>query len=247
MYAFPLQSPNTTPQNKLPPGLGGEPGSEISQPESPGQTKEKKSKGANGIATNGGAIAVPGEGNPDEYPKETEDFCSVCGDIYSYDDNNEIIYCDGCNVAVHQACYGVSKIPAGEWLCDRCKSKVLPECFLCSQKGGAMKELVDLPGRWVHVTCVATLYELRPLDYSHKIGPPGIVDKIDKRRYHLKCATCKERNAKNITGPLIQCKSKRCTQAFHPICCKKKLIYCKDLGIFVTYCQKHANEAPQTS
>jgi hypothetical protein len=26
-----------------------------------------------------------------------------------------------------------------------------------------MKELVDLPGHWVHVTCVAALYELRPL------------------------------------------------------------------------------------
>ncbi len=37
-----------------------------------------------------------------EYPKETDDSCAVCGDIYSYDDNNEIIYCDGCNVAVHQ-------------------------------------------------------------------------------------------------------------------------------------------------
>ena len=56
------------------------------------------------VGGNGGAVvgSGEGEGDPSEYPKETEDFCSVCGDIYSYDDNNEIIYCDGCNVAVHQ-------------------------------------------------------------------------------------------------------------------------------------------------
>jgi hypothetical protein len=198
------------------------------------------------VAGNGGAVVGGGEdGDPSEYPKETEDFCSVCGDIYSYDDNNEIIYCDGCNVAVHQACYGVNKVPAGEWMCDRCKSGVLPTCHLCSQKGGAMKELVDLPGHWVHVTCVAALYELRPLDFSKKLGPAGLLDKIDKRRYKLKCETCREMNRKDVTGPLIQCKRKRCAKAFHPICCKKKLSYCKELGIFVTFCKQHAAEAPQ--
>ncbi len=32
--------------------------------------------------------------------------CTVCKDGSS-DDNNQIIFCDGCDMAVHQACYGV--------------------------------------------------------------------------------------------------------------------------------------------
>jgi hypothetical protein len=32
-----------------------------------------------------------------------------------------IVFCDGCNVAVHQLCYGILSIPAAEWLCETCK------------------------------------------------------------------------------------------------------------------------------
>jgi hypothetical protein len=62
---------------------------------------------SNGVGGNGGAVIGVGEegeafNNPEEYPKEAEDCCAVCGDVHPYGDNNEIIYCDGCNVAVHQ-------------------------------------------------------------------------------------------------------------------------------------------------
>jgi len=174
-----------------------------------------------------------------------DDFCAVCGDIYSYD-NNAIIFCDGCNVAVHQECYGVHEIPDGEWLCDRCKVKVFPLCQLCSLKGGAMKQVVDTTN-WVHLTCVATLYEVTPLDLNANLGPPGLLDKIDKRRYKLKCKSCKDRRRKDITGPLIQCVSKKCTTAFHPICAQKRLVYNKELGIFVTHCNLHAPTPPPTT
>jgi len=167
-----------------------------------------------------------------------DDFCAVCGDIYSYD-NNAIIFCDGCNVAVHQECYGVREIPDGEWLCDRCKSHTTPVCQLCSLKGGAMKQVVDSTS-WVHLTCVATLYEVTPLELNAKVGPAGLLDKIDKRRYKLKCKSCKDNRRKDVTGPLIQCVSKKCTRAFHPICAQKRLVYNKELGIFVTFCGLHA-------
>jgi hypothetical protein len=113
-----------------------------------------------------------------------DDFCAVCGDVYSYD-NNDIIFCEGCNVAVHQACYGIHKIPAGDWHCDRCKAKTAPQCNLCGLKGGAMKQLLDKPHNWVHVTCIATLYECSPIELDAKIGPLGITEKIDKRRFKL--------------------------------------------------------------
>lgn len=179
---------------------------------------------------------------PSTITSADDDFCAVCGDIYSYD-NNAIIFCDGCNVAVHQECYGVREIPDGEWLCDRCKVHATPECHLCSQKGGAMKQVVDTPN-WVHLTCVATLFEVTPLELNAKLGPSGLLDKIDKRRYKLKCKSCKDNRRKDVTGPLIQCVSKKCTRAFHPICAQKRLAYNKELGIFVTHCGSHAPNMP---
>jgi len=42
------------------------------------------------------------------------DICEVCldGDVY---DGNTIIFCDGCDLAVHQNCYGVAAIPSDNW------------------------------------------------------------------------------------------------------------------------------------
>jgi hypothetical protein len=59
-------------------------------------------------------------------PKEPEDdfqedaVCTVCFDGSSTD-RNQILFCDGCNSALHQACYGVAEIPEGDFFCDRCR------------------------------------------------------------------------------------------------------------------------------
>ena len=45
--------------------------------------------------------------------------CGVCFDGTTYDDN-AVVFCDLCNVAIHQRCYGVDKIPEGDFFCDRC-------------------------------------------------------------------------------------------------------------------------------
>lgn len=40
--------------------------------------------------------------------------CAVCGEGHS-EDGNQIIFCDQCDLAVHQGCYGVTLIPDKEW------------------------------------------------------------------------------------------------------------------------------------
>lgn len=45
--------------------------------------------------------------------------CAICSRPDSLPPN-EIILCDNCDFAVHQECYEVLEIPAGDWLCKSC-------------------------------------------------------------------------------------------------------------------------------
>lgn len=38
------------------------------------------------------------------------------------EEGNEMVFCDRCNICVHQACYGITEIPEGEWLCSPCRA-----------------------------------------------------------------------------------------------------------------------------
>jgi len=57
-----------------------------------------------------------------ENDKQMVGGCCVCGDDMAFD-NNLLVYCDGigCQVAVHQGCYGIVNIPEGDWFCKRCE------------------------------------------------------------------------------------------------------------------------------
>lgn len=83
--------------------------------------------------------------------------CVVCFDGQS-PETNPIIFCDRCELAVHQRCYGMDKVPSNEFICDRCRATregLDPAtdvfCQLCSLSDGAFKRTVD--GKWVHVVC----------------------------------------------------------------------------------------------
>lgn len=90
-----------------------------------------------------------------EAEDEQETPCQVCNDP-DYTDANQIVFCDGCNLCVHQLCYGVAEIPAGSWLCRRCalrdSARHNPPCRLCPLRGGAMWPCAGGVG-WVHVLC----------------------------------------------------------------------------------------------
>ncbi|KFY34864.1 hypothetical protein V494_06407 [Pseudogymnoascus sp. VKM F-4513 (FW-928)] len=57
---------------------------------------------------------------PDEEEEVDEDVCAICenGDSEA---PNEIMFCDHCDLAVHQECYNITTIPEGEWLCSDCQ------------------------------------------------------------------------------------------------------------------------------
>ncbi|PSR79308.1 origin recognition complex subunit 4 C-terminus-domain-containing protein [Coniella lustricola] len=59
-----------------------------------------------------------------EEDDEDEDVCAICSKPDS-NPPNEILFCDGCDMAVHQKCYGVARIPKGDWLCKTCSQDLL--------------------------------------------------------------------------------------------------------------------------
>lgn len=141
--------------------------------------------------------------------------------------------CDGCDVAVHQMCYGVAAIPDGEWLCRPCRSGfrpasgadadarqlAMPPCIFCPCRGGALTPTTD--GRWAHGLCTLWIPEagyvdhalLEPVGSVNVRGVRGGIEGVPRRRFELRCSLCSSRR-----GAIVQCEAAGCTVAFHPMC-----------------------------
>ena len=158
------------------------------------------------------------DASPPAQASEDDDLCAVCFDG-EVQHNNNIVFCDKCNVAVHQFCYGVATIPEGDWFCRRCEHHADPEvtCHLCKRPGGAMKQAnEDAPGKWVHVTCAQWVPDVYFGDVD-KVEPVCGLKKVSRKRFGKKCVICRER-----LGAIIQCNYPHCSTAFHPLCMYKK-------------------------
>ncbi|KAG6366478.1 hypothetical protein INS49_000655 [Diaporthe citri] len=60
----------------------------------------------------------PAEEPVEESDDEDDEVCALCSKPDSKT-GNQILFCDGCDLAVHQKC-GVPRIPRGDWLCKDC-------------------------------------------------------------------------------------------------------------------------------
>lgn len=55
----------------------------------------------------------------DDNNDEDDEPCSVCAGK-DWDEENLMVYCEGCNMPIHQACQDLAVIPDGDWYCDTC-------------------------------------------------------------------------------------------------------------------------------
>ena len=141
-----------------------------------------------------------------------DDECVVCFSENFTDDDN-IIFCDGCNVAVHQSCYGVDVIPEGDWFCEPCRKGIdsnTPLCQVCPATKGALlpttKNRNSSPS-YVHGCCALYTPGL-DLDFGFVT-----IQNIDQRRRELGCGVCGESG-----GGTLQCSFPGCYAAFHAMC-----------------------------
>eukprot|EP00536_Pseudo-nitzschia_multiseries_P012617 jgi/Psemu1/244729/estExt_Genewise1.C_4920019 len=135
--------------------------------------------------------------------------CSICqdGDVTP---ENQILFCESCNVAVHQQCYGksyhmecvgLSEVPEGDWFCVECSDKDDNKCSICGDGGELI--VCDDCDKAYHFGCV-DLSELPEGDWFC----PDCVE-IDKEEDD-RCAICRK------GGVLIICDG--CEKPYHGDC-----------------------------
>lgn len=185
------------------------------------------------------AAAVNGE----PLGEEPDSKCAICDDG-DCENANAIVFCDGCDLAVHQECYGVPYIPEGQWLCRKCQlvGNSRPSCIFCPNEGGAFKQTNN--SKWAHLFCATWIPEVT-------IGNPSLmepitdVEKVPPSRWKLLCYICKQE-----MGACIQCSDGRCYEAFHLTCARQGGLYLKmktgggqntlmDASQLRAYCHKH--------
>ncbi|XP_075348799.1 protein AF-10 isoform X7 [Mycteria americana] len=144
-------------------------------------------------------LPVSLEGEFSNSMKEMIGGCCVCSDERGWAEN-PLVYCDGhgCNVAVHQACYGIVQVPTGPWFCRKCESQeraARVRCELCPHKDGALKRtdnggraaeplsLSVLPG-WAHVVCALYIPEVQFANVSTM--EPIVLQSVPHDRYNKK-------------------------------------------------------------
>ncbi|PWY97894.1 hypothetical protein BCV70DRAFT_42705 [Testicularia cyperi] len=140
--------------------------------------------------------------------------CAICDDG-ECENSNAIVFCDGCNLAVHQDCYGIPYIPEGQWLCRKCT--VSPDravsCILCPHEGGAFKQTTT--GKWAHLLCAMWIPETGVSNPVY-MEPIDSIERIPKARWRLQCYLCRYK-----MGACIQCDRGSCFTAFHVTCARK--------------------------
>uniref|UniRef100_A0A087XJ44 Jade family PHD finger 2 n=1 Tax=Poecilia formosa TaxID=48698 RepID=A0A087XJ44_POEFO len=183
------------------------------------------------------------EGLGIEYDEDV--VCDVCRSPEG-EDGNEMVFCDKCNVCVHQACYGILKVPQGNWLCRTCALGVQPKCLLCPKRGGALKPTRS-GTKWVHVSCALWIPEVS-IGCPEKMEPITKVSHIPASRWALSCSLCREH-----TGTCIQCSTPSCIVAFHVTCAfdhgleMKTILAENDEVRFKSFCLDHSSGDPEQS
>ncbi|XP_061357086.1 histone-lysine N-methyltransferase ATX3-like [Gastrolobium bilobum] len=171
------------------------------------------------------------------HAKWTTERCAICRWVEDWEDN-KIIICNRCQIAVHQECYGAKSVQDfTTWVCRVCETPdVERECCLCPVKGGALKP-TDVEMLWVHVTCAWFRPEV--VFQNHEAMEPALgILRIPPNSFVKTCVICKQSHGSCTTC----CK---CATHFHVTCASragystelhsvekngtqitKKLIYC---------------------
>lgn len=175
------------------------------------------------------------------------DPCSICTDGQGTREN-PLVYCDGCNLAAHKACYGILKVPDGDWFCRRCEAAISQDdisCELCPSKGGAFKKTAN--GKWAHVVCALYIPEVKFKDVETM--EPILTEEVPPERFTKSCFICTEKgnsSSASSGGAVIDCHKNGCKQSFHVTCAQEARLLCEQTDrnnkgdlVYCGFCRHH--------
>eukprot|EP01083_Nonionella_stella_P077272 210915_1 len=191
---------------------------------------------------------------------DQEECCAICFRVDSTDEN-QIVFCESCNVAVHQICFGMTVVPEGPWLCAPCEDGATGDertCQLCfldeaaagvDRKRPVLSTLMVGAAGYVHVLCALHIPEVVFEDAENwrdvNIGEDNMSSaerKSFRQRKKYTCRICHKRK-----GFKVHCGA-NCNASFHPSCAylkglsfeEKDVEGCLDRNIFclASKCQR---------
>ena len=172
--------------------------------------------------------------------------CDICGDGESSGENR-IIFCDSCDVSVHQHCYGVDIVPRGDYFCRACiyhkkqqqttsepesapekaMSKAAPiKCEICPKKNGAFVQTQTFSkdknsnAKWVHFLC-AKWQGLGIVEGTYVNGElVFMVEDIQPIKDHFRLNEIRCYLCKGMRGAYNQCRHEGCERYMHVTCAR---------------------------
>ncbi len=180
--------------------------------------------------------------------EEENAVCDICGDGESTGENR-IIFCDACDLSVHQHCYGIEKVPRGDYFCRAClyykrekqsdqqiqaSSKSKPPdnlkttCELCPRRQGAFVQCQNISddgnqstkkAKWVHLLC-AKWQGLNYVDYYVNGIPDLMVEDVQPLKNHFNFKQARCFLCKGSRGSFNQCSHEGCDKMLHVTCAR---------------------------
>jgi len=134
----------------------------------------------------------------DQLEEDMNAVCSICNDGEVTPDN-QIIFCEACNVAVHQICYGVEKIPEGDYYCIACRyfkrGQIIQSNPDSCLKDAAAVPRPDLPP----LPIVCEICPVKHGAFTQLDTPKSVLDdSFDTKWVHMTCAKWQGLNFVNI-------------------------------------------------
>uniref|UniRef100_A0A914YM35 PHD finger protein 14 n=1 Tax=Panagrolaimus superbus TaxID=310955 RepID=A0A914YM35_9BILA len=158
--------------------------------------------------------------------KEDIVYCCIC--LKPETKELSVSKCDRCNIAVHDACYGVidddteSVASNGEipWFCEPCMFGLVepPHCELCPSRYGAFKK-TDIGENWIHVLCGQYIPKITYADNEKLIGIS--YQEIDHKTFGKKPCSCCNDTIKARIGIAVPCEAGLCKNNYHITCAQR--------------------------